>query len=207
MGLNESRMGFSTQVKGIDLHLTTAPDLFAPKAPDAGTTLMLEEIVFEPTDKVLDLGCGYGLVGVVAAQFVPAERIFLIDNDPNATEAARINLDRADAHGAKVILSDGFNQLRETDFTKIVSHPPYHSDFSVAKHFIEKGFNRLQIGGTMVMVTRRETWYRNKLSAIFGGVRVKARNGYFVFQAEKRSSQYHKKPNRSRGKKSRSDRL
>jgi len=44
--------------------------------------------------------------------------------------------------------------LRATGFTKILCNPPYHTDFSVAKHFIEKGFNRLAIGGAMWMVTK-----------------------------------------------------
>ena len=58
------------------------------------------------------------------------------------------------------------------------------------KHFIEKGFNRLIVGGKMVMVVKRRTWYENKLKAIFGGCRVTEKYGYFVFVAEKRSMQY-----------------
>jgi 16S rRNA (guanine1207-N2)-methyltransferase len=60
----------------------------------------------------------------------------------------------------------------------------------VAKAFIEKGFNRLKIGGKMVMVTKRKDWYKNKLSSIFGGVRIYEINGYFVFEAERRSKYY-----------------
>ena len=56
--------------------------------------------------------------------------------------------------------------------------------------FIEKGFNRLKIGGRMVMVTKRRDWYRNKLIAIFGGVKVREIDGYFVFEAERRDLRY-----------------
>ena len=58
------------------------------------------------------------------------------------------------------------------------------------KILVEKGFNRLKIGGRMLMVTKRRDWYRNKLAAIFGGVRVREIDGYFVFEAEKRQSAY-----------------
>lgn len=184
------RAGFQATVKGFDLTLVTTPGLFAPRGPDAGTLAMLEPVTFAAEDKVLDLGCGYGLVGVVAAKFMAARNVVLLDNDAQAIEMARLNLAANGAPEARVILSDGFADLNETGFTKILSHPPYHSDFAVAKHFIEKAFNRLAIGGSMWMVTKRDQWYRNKLTAIFGGVRVREIGGYFVFQAEKRSSQY-----------------
>jgi 16S rRNA (guanine1207-N2)-methyltransferase len=87
-------------------------------------------------------------------------------------------------------LSDGFRGTRESGFTKIISNPPYHVDFSVPKHFIEKGFNRLVLGGAMWMVTKRCDWYRNKLGAIFGGCRVHKIDGYYVFEATKLRSTY-----------------
>jgi 16S rRNA (guanine1207-N2)-methyltransferase len=89
-----------------------------------------------------------------------------------------------------VALSDGFRGFHESGFTKILSNPPFHADFAVAKHFIEKGFNRLVVGGALFMVTRRELWYRKKLEAIFGGVRVRRVGDYFVFEAIKKTSQY-----------------
>ena len=98
----------------------------------------------------------------------------------------------AEANGLTIaaFVSDGFRQLTETGFDAIYSNPPYQSDFAVARHFIEKGFNRLNIGGSLFMVTRRRAWYENKLRAIFGGCRVTERDGYFVFSAQKRSARY-----------------
>ena len=90
----------------------------------------------------------------------------------------------------KIVLSDGFSAVDEAGFDLILSNPPYQSDFSVAKRFIEKGFNRLKVGGKMMMVTKRLDWYRNRLRAVFGGVRVEQVDGYFVFTAERRSLSY-----------------
>jgi 16S rRNA (guanine1207-N2)-methyltransferase len=174
----------------LTLRLHTAPGLFSPNGADAGTLAMLSLIEFSPDDKVLDLGCGYGLVGIAAAKYVSPARVYLLDNDAKAVEAARANAARNGVPGVTVELSDGFKNTRETDFTKIISNPPYHADFSVPKHFIEKGFNRLRIGGSMWMVTKRLDWYRNKFGAIFGGCRVHEVDGYFVFEAIKRQSQY-----------------
>ena len=114
----------------------------------------------------------------------------LVDNDPLAIEIATRNLIANGVGDAKAILSEGFRDLTETNFTRILCNPPYHTDFSVPKHFIEKGFNRLALGGQLWMVTKRDAWYRNKLRAIFGGVRVHVAGSYFVFEATKTSNTY-----------------
>jgi len=85
-------------------------------------------------------------------------------------------------------LSDGYKNVAETDFTLILSNPPYHADFSVPKHFIEVGFKKLVLGGKLIMVTKILDWYKNKLTSVFGGVKVHEINGYYVFVAEKRIS-------------------
>ena len=112
------------------------------------------------------------------------------DIDPLAVAVASGNAARNGVGGVRVVLSDGLSQVDETGFDLILSNPPYQSDFSVAKAFIEKGFNRLKIGGRLFMVTKRSEWYRNKLIAIFGGVRVHEADGYFVFEAQRRDSRY-----------------
>jgi 16S rRNA (guanine1207-N2)-methyltransferase len=151
---------------------------------------MLARITLAPDDKVLDLGCGYGLVGAWAAGQIGPDRIWMVDNDRAAIACAERNLKLNGLSGAHLALGDGLSATHETAFTQIICHPPYHADFAVPKVFIEKGFNRLALGGRLWMVTRREPWYRNKLTAIFGGVKVTAEAGYFIFEAEKRRARY-----------------
>lgn len=179
-----------TSIRGVELRLQTLPELFSPRAPDAGTLAMLSLISFTPDDKVLDLGCGYGLVGLYAAKLLPPPQVYLLDNDPSAIEVTRANSVLNGVPEVNTILSDGFSGMRDTGFTKIISNPPYHVDFSVPKHFIEKGFNRLSLGGAMWMVTKRRPWYDNKLRSIFGGAKVRGIGEYYVFEAIKRSTQY-----------------
>ena len=97
----------------------------------------------------------------------------------------------------RVFVSDGFRDVDASAFDLILSNPPYQTDFSVAKGFIEKGFNRLKVGGRLYMVTKRREWYRNKLVSVFGGVEIRETDGYYVFAAERRSLQYaNKSPKR-----------
>jgi 16S rRNA (guanine1207-N2)-methyltransferase len=179
--------------KDKELLFETNAALFSPRYPDPGTLFMLRSVDFSAEDKVLDLGCGYGLVGVIAAMTVPAENVFMTDIDPRAVELSYRNLENNGVSGATVVCGNSLAALEETGFSLILSNPPYHADFSIAKSFIEKGFNRLVIGGKMIMVTKRKEWYRNKLAAIFGGVRILEEDGYFLFISEKKSHTYAKK--------------
>lgn len=187
---------------GIVLRLKTQPELFSPNSIDKGTRAMLSAVTFKPTDKVLDLGCGYGVVGLYAAKKIGADRVTMTDIDEAAIAAAEENAVRNGVPQVQLLQSDGFRQLNETGYSLILSNPPYHSDFSVAKHFIEKGFNRLVLGGFLVMVTKRRDWYRNKLTAIFGGTSIREIDGYDVFIAEKRRTSYAKQKKSKRAQSS-----
>jgi 16S rRNA (guanine1207-N2)-methyltransferase len=184
---------FSVDIQGVELAFETAPKLFSPRGLDPGTAAMLRRVQIEPQDRVLDLGCGYGVVGVYAAHCTDPERVWLVDVDPVAVEFAKRNLQLNGVQGATVVVSDGFSNLSETEFTKILCNPPYHVDFSVPKRLIEKGFNRLVLGGSMILVCKRDAWYRTKLRAIFGNVQVNRDDGYIVFEATKTSTQYASK--------------
>ena len=179
-----------TEIMGHRLELETDPRLFSPDHADRGTLAMLSEAHFSPGMKVLDLGCGCGLVGILAARICGEENVIMSDIDPLAVQIAARNAASNGVGGVRTVVSDGLSGVDATGFDLILSNPPYQSDFAVAKRFIEKGFNRLRIGGRMLMVTKRLKWYRNKLVAIFGGVRVHEADGYFVFEAEKRDSRY-----------------
>lgn len=184
---------FEVELNGISMKLETVPGLFSPNGLDAGTKAMLTRASFSQTDKVLDLGCGCGIVGIYAALQIGASRVTMSDIDPAAVAAAKENARLNQVADIRVLQSDGLSGIDDAGYTLILSNPPYHADFSVARRFIEKGFNRLVIGGSMMMVTKRRDWYKNKLIAVFGGVSIQETDdGYFVFTAQKRRACYAK---------------
>lgn len=180
----------TTTIKGMELQFRTESSLFSPRRIDKGTLALLSAVEFDEEDRVCDLGCGYGVVGITAAKLIGPDRVLMIDNDPEAAACARENARLNGVPEAEVIVSDGFSATRETHFTKIITHPPYHADFSVPKRFIEKGFNRLALEGRFYMVTKRKEWYKQKLISIFGGVSIREVEGYYVFMAVKKSGSY-----------------
>lgn len=172
------------------LEIETTEGLFSPRGADAGTLSMVSAVELESGQKLLDLGCGAGLVGIAAAKVLGEENVWMTDVDPAAVRCAAENAKRNGVENVHLCCGDALDAVDASGFDWILSNPPYHADFSVAKKFIEKGFNRLKLGGKLVMVVKRELWYRNKLTAIFGGVRMQEIGGYFVFTAEKRSERY-----------------
>ncbi len=185
----------SVTIKNIPMIFKSDATIFAHKAIDTGTLAMLSIIDFSPNDKVLDLGCGYGIVGILASKIIGSENVIMCDISETAVQYSKINAELNQVMNIDIKISDGYKNIMDNDFTLILSNPPYHTDFSVAKKFIEGGYKRLVIGGRMVMVTKRLTWYKNKLSSVFGGVKVHEIDGYYVFIAEKRRNKNNKPSN------------
>jgi len=174
----------------------TDESCFSPRHPDRGTLAMLAHVDLEQGQKVLDLGCGYGVVGIVCANFTGPENVVMSDIDDHALTLTRENVVRNGVPGVRIIHSDGCDAINDRDFDLILSNPPYHTNFSVAKRFIEGGYRHLKIGGKLLMGTKRREWYKRKFIAVFGGVTIFEHDGYFVFVGEKRS----KKPNKEYAK-------
>lgn len=173
---------------GDTLNFVSKQSLFSPRNIDKGTLAMLQNITVSSEDKVLDLGCGYGFVGIYLAKEFGVNNITMCDIDENAVLYSKQNIEINDVDIKNIIVSDGFSNIKDNDFTLILSNPPYHTDFKIAKGFIENGHKSLVIGGKMVMVVKRLLWYKNKLTAVFGGVKVIAEtDGYYILIAEKRS--------------------
>ena len=69
----------STKIKDVDMVFETAPSIFSPNSIDQGTLAMLSVIDFLPSDKVLDLGCGYGVVGILAGKLIGEQNVIMCD--------------------------------------------------------------------------------------------------------------------------------
>jgi 16S rRNA (guanine1207-N2)-methyltransferase len=177
---------------GYEIECETGNYYFSPKNIDKGTLTMLSKVQVTKEDKVLDLGCGYGIVGIYIAKIIGENKVVMSDISDEAIKLTNNNLKRNSLDRVRVIKSDGLKNIVDNDFTMIISNPPYHTNFSVAKSFIEDGFKKLLVNGKLIMVTKRLDWYKNKIIAVFGGVKIYEIDGYYVFVAEKRKAHVKK---------------
>ncbi len=159
----------------------TAPGVFAPRTLDPGTREMLALIRAQPGQRFLDLGCGAGVVSLAAARQWGCQ-VTAVDVSARALHLTRLN-----APEAEVIPSDGFAALAGRQYDMIASNPPYHTDYAVAKRFIEGAYAHLTPGGWLYLVVKRADWYVQKVRSVFGGCRVYEQEGYAILATEKRA--------------------
>ncbi|MFZ5816784.1 MAG: class I SAM-dependent methyltransferase [Bacillota bacterium] len=157
------------------------PGLFSPRGIDPGTREMLAVVAARPGQRFLDLGCGTGVVSLIASR-VWGCTVTAVDLSARALRVTRLNVPEAE-----VIASDGFKALSGREFDIVASNPPYHTDFAVAKGFIEQAHLHLREGGWLYLVVKRPDWYIQKVRSVFGGCQVVERHGYFVLAAERRA--------------------
>ena len=96
---------------GRPLRLHATWGLFSPRGIDAGTRLLLEHLEVRDDDVALDLGCGYGPLGLAIARQAPHGRVHLVDRDFVAVDYARANAERNAVPNVEVYLSDGFDAV------------------------------------------------------------------------------------------------
>lgn len=108
---------------------------------------MLSMIDFTSNDKVLDLGCGYGAVGILAGKIIGGENVIMCDISETAIQYSKINAELNQVMNIDIKVSDGYKNIVDNDFTLILSNPPYHTDFSVAKTLLRVDIKGLSLVG------------------------------------------------------------
>jgi 16S rRNA (guanine1207-N2)-methyltransferase len=175
------------QVRGFELDLETQAGVFAHRGLDSGTRLLIETMRVSPTARVLDLGCGYGAAGIVAAKMAVRGQATLVDSDIRATRLAETNLALNGVANAEVILGDATHDLsRKSRFDVVISNPPTHSGREVLDDMVAGAYAVLRPRGRLYMVVNRLLSLRNEVGEVFGNVEIVARaKGYVVVAAAK----------------------
>ena len=172
-------------LRGHDFTFVTEAGVFSRERVDRGTRLMVTEMEIRPTDRVLDLGCGWGVVGVVAARLAPQGHVTLVDINARAVELARTNLAANGITNAEVHQSDGYEAVEGHEFDVIALNPPIRAGLAVVHRLIAQGREHLAPGGRFYLVARTQQGalrLAKKMAEVFGDVEhVATGGGYRVF--------------------------
>lgn len=177
---------FRTELRGIPLTFSATWGLFSPKAIDAGTQLLIEHLDIQENDTCLDLGCGYGAIGITLAKCVQTATVYLVDKDFVAVDYARKNVQQNQLQNCHVLLSNGFSHLPDIQFDLIATNLPANVGKELLQIFLADAKQHLKPNGRLYVVTisgLRAFIKRNFLS-IFGNYRkVKQRHTHTVAMA------------------------
>ncbi len=162
--------------------------VFAGHGLDRGTELLIANMIVRPRDRVLDLGCGWGPVGVAAAKSASEGRVILTDVNRRATLLARRNLERNAITNAEVRAGSLFAPVPEERFDVIATNPPYHAGRALIVQLLSEAPEHLEPGGRLALVGKGSQgirFYQAWLEEHWpGSVEVVARgSGYRVLEA------------------------
>jgi 16S rRNA (guanine1207-N2)-methyltransferase len=162
--------------------------VFASSGLDPGTALLIECLDPAPADAILDVGCGWGAVGVAAAAAAPEGRVVLVDVNRRAAGLARRNLGNNRIENAEVRVGSLFAPVGQERFDLVVSNPPYRAGRPTILRLLEETPAHLREGGKLLMVGKGSQgilYYQHWLEERWGSeaIAVLARgSGYRVLE-------------------------
>ncbi|VAX09540.1 16S rRNA (guanine(1207)-N(2))-methyltransferase [hydrothermal vent metagenome] len=176
------------KLRGHNLQFNTTWGLFSPKNVDAGSRLLLNHLDINEDDNTLDLGCGYGPLGLTMAKLAPQGKHLLVDKDFVAVEYSQKNarLNRLD--NTEVILSNGFNQVGDRKLDLIVSNLPAKTGKELYYLYFYDALTRLKPGGRIyvVVISGLRKFVARAFQEVFGNhKKVKQGKVYTVAMAVK----------------------
>ena len=170
--------------------LTFAVDagVFASRGLDPGTALLIEHLRVADGDSVLDLGCGWGAVGVAAGKSTPRGRVVLTDVNRRAARLARENLERNHLTNGEVRVGAQFAPVGEERFDLVATNPPFHVGRAAILAILAEVPAHLTPRGRLLLVGKGSSgirFYQEWLAAHWSpGVAVVGRgSGYRVLEA------------------------
>ncbi len=177
------------RLKKIQFSLSSASGVFSKNRLDKGTELLLNNMIIKNKWKVLDLGCGYGVVGISVKKLYPDTEVLMTDVNERALKLARENIKINNLRNIEARDSDLFKKIKDEDFDTILVNPPQSAGKKLCFKLIEDSYKHLKNKGLLQLVARHNKGGRElkkKMDEVFGktGIIVKG-SGYRVYCGEK----------------------
>ena len=180
---------FRVRLRGNELCFHTTWGIFNPRRIDDGTRLLIEQVELAPDDVTLDLGCGYGAIGVAVARACPAGRVVMVDKDFVAADYARKNVEANSLENCEVLLSNGFSALGGRRFDNVLANLPGNVGKEMLQILVHDAHDHLEDGGQLVVVTvsHLRSFIKRSFEQVFGSYeKLKQGRAHTVSRSVKR---------------------
>lgn len=179
------------EARGVKVELITGSGTFSPKKIDTGTKLLIEKAIIKKNQKILDLGCGYGMVGILLGKAEPTLKILMTDINERAVMLAEKNAEKNNVK-AEAKQSDIFENISEK-FDVILLNPPQTAGKDICFKMIEGSKKYLNEEGSLQIVARHQKGGKTlqaKMEETFGNVEVIGKgSGYRIYYSELEKSE------------------
>ena len=174
--------------RGIPLTFRTDAGVFSKGEVDAGTDLLLKSLPEEMAGDILDLGCGWGVIGICVARRWPDTRVTMAYVNLRALELSRENAGRNRAE-VRCLESDGMEALKGERFDTVITNPPIRAGKQVIYRMFADAAECLRPGGSLILVIRKQQGAEScirYLQTLFPEVEKTAKSGgFWVLKATK----------------------
>ena len=175
------------KIKGQEFDYYTSSGVFSKDKIDKGTLMLAENMSVDKNGKVLDMGCGIGILGIVAAKLFNAN-VVMSDINKRAVMMAKNNVELNNVK-AEIYQGNLYELITQNDFDVILSNPPQTAGKELCFQLIEQSKNHLKKNGNLQLVARHNKGGKTlskKMEEVFGNVKVIAKKaGYWVYMSVK----------------------
>lgn len=169
------------------LKITTDSGMFSKGKADFGSRCLINSLP-NMSGRILDLGCGYGIIGLSIAILNKDAHVTMADINRRAVELAQYNAKLNNLSNVDILVSDGFSQIKEL-YNAIVSNPPIRAGKKVIYPMFEQSIDYLEIGGSLYIVIQKKQGAKSavdKLSSVFGNCEIIDKcSGYWILKSLK----------------------
>ena len=178
-----------TELMGAPLSFATTWGVFSPREIDSGTELFLKYLTIQEEEVALDIGCGYGPIGLAIAANAPKGEVHMVDKDFVAVDYANKNAQNNGFPHAKAYLSNGLSAVpKDIQFSTVVSNIPAKVGKEMLSIMLHDVHRQLKPGGQFVVVTingLRQYMKRNFMEVFGNYEKVKQGKDYTISRAVK----------------------
>lgn len=176
------------RINDIYLEFYTASGVFSKQRIDKGTLIFSKNMRISKNSKVLDIGCGIGVLGIAAAKLYNAN-VVMSDINKRAVMLAKMNA-KLNNVKAEIYQGDLYEPIKDVNFDAILSNPPQTAGKKICFKLIGQSKNHLKDKGSLQLVVRHNKGGRTlskKMEEVFGNVKVVAKKaGYWVYMSVKK---------------------
>lgn len=180
---------FTFTLRDHTLQFVTDSGVFSRDRIDFGSVLLIETMDLKQGAKVLDVGCGYGPIGLTAAKVANQGYVTMIDVNERAISLARENAEKNQIRNVEFLVSDLYEAVKGRQFDVILTNPPIRAGKEVVHRIFTEGFELLADGGEMWVVIQKKQGAPSalkKLQEVYREVEeVERSKGYSIFRAIK----------------------
>ncbi|MCU9615238.1 class I SAM-dependent methyltransferase [Caldibacillus lycopersici] len=181
---------WSYQLKGFSFQFQTDNGVFSKKEVDFGSRLLIETFIDPEIDgPLLDVGCGYGPIGLALAKSYPNRDIHMVDVNERALQLAKANAQTNQITNVMIYESNVFDNVKANSFAAIITNPPIRAGKKIVFEILEKSYEHLSDNGELWVVIQKKQGApsaKAKMEEIFSEVEVvKKDKGYYILKGKK----------------------